>query len=104
MKIKDLFTDESKWTQYEMARDKTGKRVYPESPDAVCWCLEGALIICYGKNADEAREARGKLRKAIGDIGGEYIFSNFLPSIYRWNDFSGTTFAMIKELVTRADV
>lgn len=37
-----LATPES-WNQKSSARDSEGKPVAPELPEAVCWCLSGAL-------------------------------------------------------------
>jgi len=43
MKMKELFTDKSKWTQGTHARNAAGVCVASESEHAVCWCLMGAM-------------------------------------------------------------
>jgi hypothetical protein len=48
MKVRELLCDESKWTQYANARDGYGLQTSADSPDAVCWCLSGAIDKCYG--------------------------------------------------------
>lgn len=47
MKIKDIFTDESKWTTGAMARNTNGEEVPFNSDEAVCYCLLGAAHKCY---------------------------------------------------------
>ncbi len=49
MKIKELLSDESKWTQYCMARDSHNSPVEWYGPNAVKWCLVGAIHKCYAK-------------------------------------------------------
>jgi hypothetical protein len=39
----ELLSDKSRWTQGQSARDSEGRPVEPDSPYAVCWCVEGAL-------------------------------------------------------------
>jgi hypothetical protein len=41
--VYELFQDKSKWTTGEFARDNSGYSMSFDSPDAVCWCLHGAL-------------------------------------------------------------
>ena len=41
---------ESGWTQHALARTVEGNRCNPESPQAVCWCLVGAIdVVSIGK-------------------------------------------------------
>ena len=51
MNAKELIRDRDNWTQGTMARDKNGKGVLAYSPDAVCFCVTGALTRC-GWNTD----------------------------------------------------
>lgn len=48
MKVKELLTDESKWTTGSLARDFDGNNCTQKCPDACCWCLIGAIYKCYG--------------------------------------------------------
>lgn len=41
--VKNLLSDETKWTQGHMAEDKHGESVASDDENAVCWCLSGAL-------------------------------------------------------------
>ena len=59
MKVKDLLTDESKWTKGAYSRDAEGETTDLLDRGAVCWCLRGAIDLCY--NGDE----RGVIRTSI---------------------------------------
>ena len=39
------------WSQHAMARDKDGKSIQPHQPEAVCFCLIGAMIKARGSSA-----------------------------------------------------
>ena len=40
---RELLADPVRWTQGCMAKDSEGTNVFPKAPEAVCWCLLGAL-------------------------------------------------------------
>ena len=46
----NLLFDKSNWAQKALAKDKDGNVVRLRSEDAVCWCLLGAGLKCYGEN------------------------------------------------------
>lgn len=41
--IKNLLSDETKWTRGVLARDEEGNSVNPSHPKACQWCLMGAI-------------------------------------------------------------
>ena len=41
---KAVITDEDRWTQGFLARDRLKNKVAPESPCAIQWCAVGALL------------------------------------------------------------
>lgn len=41
--VRLLLNDEILWTRQALARDVHGRPVRPNHPDAVCWCVEGAI-------------------------------------------------------------
>ena len=43
VEAKEILNRPGAWTQGELARDALGRKVPPWSPEAKCWCLEGAL-------------------------------------------------------------
>jgi hypothetical protein len=47
MKVKELLSDKSRWTQYCAARSSSRTPVSCHSDSAVCWCLTGAARRCY---------------------------------------------------------
>lgn len=46
MKLSQLLDKPEKWTKGASARDKSGEVVSPDSPNAICWCLAGAMRRC----------------------------------------------------------
>lgn len=44
MKLQELFTDESKWCQGAIAKNAKGDNTCFNDPEAVCWCLLGAIL------------------------------------------------------------
>lgn len=98
MKISELFSEPSRWTQHTYARDAEALRCSADSDSAVCWCLTGALCKCYGNDDTDRRlEAERKIRRALIDRG-EAAY------IVEWNDRSFRTFEEVKSLVEQADV
>ncbi len=101
MKIKDLLSDESKWTKGANARMEPTRNsipVAPEGPDAVCWCLLGAAAKCYIGQPIALQDSLAKIKEGINRPGG------INDAIADWNDRPCRTFAQIQELVTRLDV
>lgn len=88
MKIKELFNDKKKWTQYHSARDSKGFPCKPTASAAVCWCLSGAIQRCY------PHEWRKIDRRLIVDVN-DYI---------SWNDSPDRTFEEVKALVEKLDI
>ena len=105
MKIKDLLTDESKWTKGAFAIGADGLMVGSASPSAVSWCLMGAVERCYGYDSvsPEAVKIGGRIHdylrecpRALGDSGNWHMAG--------WNDAPGRTFADVRRLVTVLDI
>lgn len=44
--VHELLSDPRKWTRGALARTAEGTETYPRSPNAVAWCLIGALEAC----------------------------------------------------------
>lgn len=55
--MRDLLSDEGRWTQGENARDYLGRQVLAKDKEAVCWCLVGAAF--------KVSNARGTADKAL---------------------------------------
>jgi hypothetical protein len=89
MKVKELLSDPSKWTQGANARDSRGIRVPSADPEATCFCIVGALLKCYGTTSTS------KYLKIAAKIQHNDVVS--------WNDAPERTHAEVLELVTRLD-
>ncbi len=99
MKVSDLLTDASRWTQGAYGRDTNGAPMSIESPLAVCWCLVGALWRCYrtdvqGSSSDViANDAERRVTTRIG-----------VMSMMAWNDAPDRTFADVHALIEALDL
>ncbi len=89
MKVKNFLTKE-KWTKGQLARNQQGEDVAHDDPSACCFCLEGAMIHCYGMPA--YREVNDRVKKEIGMM------------VFEWNDDPNRTFEEIKTLVEEMDI
>lgn len=96
MKVRDLFTDESKWTQGVMARMASGASAATCDPNAYCRCLGGAIIYCYGEDYTRVELSDQVLRKVMNKIGTD--------DIVEWNDDPDRTFAEVKALIEELDI
>jgi hypothetical protein len=92
MKIKELFTDETKWTRGAEARCRCGAEVRPCSPNATSWCLRAAANMCY----PSANENGLVTARICSQIGGEPIMS--------WNDAPERIFEDVMALVEELDI
>lgn len=96
MKVRELFSDPSKWTQGASGRDSTGSFVLDKDLDkAVCWCLYGAIARCYGIEGDNAEYY--KIRSRV-------LSHLHTDTLSEWNDATGRTFEEVKELVDSLDI
>jgi len=91
MKIKELFSnDSSRWTRGANARDINGAREDVDSNSALCWCLVGASIKCYGRSSWSYI-----CDKIVDKVGCRVV---------DWNDAPGRTFEDVKALVEELDI
>ncbi len=110
MTIKELLSNESKWTKGVYARNADGAGVSSNAETAVSWCLLGALNHCYnsGELPKSLREAETAIYQALltlPDVAAEMqLFGDSMPNPARWNDAPGRTFADVKRLVEQAGV
>lgn len=94
MKVSELLSDESKWTQKAMARNRSGEEIELRSPNACKWCLFGAILRCYGEKAPLPGDEQHPIVKALR-IAGPF-------GLVAYND--SHTFAEVRELVLKADI
>jgi hypothetical protein len=100
MKIKELLVSEDKWARKGFAFDKDDRMVFGASPDAVKWCLLGAVGKCYqGAEGEAVREL------LTAELTTKDTPEHDLPgSISQWNDNPKTTFADVRKLVEKLDI
>lgn len=91
MKIKELLSSPDKWTTGAYARTKDGFPVTSTCNEAVCWCLVGAAMRCYGNIDDYYR--------VINLIGRNFGYDS---QITTRND--GSTYEEIYKLVSDLDI
>ena len=92
MKIYEFYTDKSKWTKGAEARDFEGHFVFFDAPEAICFCLFGAIYKCYPD--DKEREAvREKIQTKINP-----------QLITDWNDQPERNFTEVKQLALDLDI
>lgn len=99
MKIHELFHDDpTRWTQRVYARDVTDSGCLPENPDAVCWCLAGAALLCYASYGPDGPVSLGEYDRIMARLRGR------VGDVTAWNDAPRRTFAEINALVKDLDV
>lgn len=92
MKIKDLYSDESKWTKGAYAKTSEGYFTYSRDGGAVCWCLAGAAL----KVSCGTQEAFSAIwNKVFAEVGMDMV---------TWNDDPERTFEEVKALVEKLDI
>ena len=97
----ELFSSSDKWTVHEYARDLNKKAVQSNDDSAVCWCLVGGLIKCYGDCGEGTpfQRAQNKIRQAISRL-----FPGKSENIASFNDHVATSFEDIKKVIEAAQV
>jgi len=91
VKIRELLSDESKWTKGASTRDVAGRPVNPLDTAAVCWCLDGAAEKC-AVGFNEYRDVMDTLAEKLK------------PAPYKWNDAKQRSFADVRLLVEKLDI
>jgi hypothetical protein len=96
MKLREFFSDASKWTQHVYARNSNGDQVSPNDPNACCWCLSGGDIACPIEdyiNTDTSDRCN-KL--------SDYLWKKFKMNIPQFND--SHRFEEVKEVLDHLDI
>ena len=107
MKVKDLLTDPSKWTQCKMARDAKGIALVDQELEyGVSFCLLGAVRRCYIRGTKEYNDI---LRRICNKIKLDYSVPEWGMDLVSgpitcWNDKDGRTFEEVRALVDELDI
>lgn len=97
--LNKLFSDASKWTQRDLARDINGKHVDPKSRSAKYWCLEGGVIKILPKYHVDERTYLRLLGILTFNLGGP---NNKVKNVICFNDAPDTTFEQVKQLIEKS--
>ena len=95
MKVRDLLTDETRWTKGVSARNALGQGgVCYDDPSATSWCLAGAIHKCYGIDGWDP------IAKRV------YALIQPLPKggMGEWNDDPARSFSEVRALVEELDI
>jgi hypothetical protein len=103
VKVRELLTDRSKWTQQVAARNADGLCVSHDSPEASCFCLIGALQHCY-PDTDIRYKLYDRIADELDKNGSLRYRSCPDVLIIRWNDEEKRTFEEVKALIDRLDL
>lgn len=91
MKIYELLATPDKWTQGYYAKNKYGDDVEEGDDTAVCWCLMGAIYICY--EMEDYVKIMNKIESRIGQC-----------SIPSWNDSEIREYSEVIDLCKELDI
>ena len=93
MKIQELLSDETKWTQGADVRDKLNDPLGSiDDPEACKFCLFGAIYKCYSETKS-LTIIIDRVRTRLNDYG-----------ISTWNDHPDRTFQDIQKLIKDLDI
>lgn len=95
MKISELLTDHTKWTQHVEASNRYGKAVGATADDAECWCLLGAAV----RTGNQA-----KLLRTFPYPDDEANRNEANRKIIAFNDANGRTFDEVKAFLIQHDL
>lgn len=89
------------WTQHSPGRNANGEPVPWDDPDAVSWCLSGAIARAIPIPTGWYGPARRALARQVAYETGDTFENGRLSG---WNDWSGRTQAEVLALIDRAMV
>lgn len=108
MKIYELLEKPESWTQGVSARDKNGKYTATSSKDAVCWCLAGAIMRCYGRQfPEEMSTPEAEIAARVGAIDEKirlFVTRTVAKDYVTWNDEPHRKHQDVLNLVRNLDI
>mgnify|MGYP001617979934 CR=1 FL=1 len=108
MKAYELLGDESKWCQKSFAVDVHGLGICAGDPQAVAWCLDGALLRCYYVEAHTRDQSPADTRYSSVYCQVADALQAGEPGIWGgvsvWNDDPTRTYADVVGLLKRLDI
>ena len=102
MKIRELLSDKSKWTQHAYAVTAGLATANAAGEQGAAWCLVGAVMHCYP--ASEVPATLRRLALAIAPSADAATYFGFSGVVACWNDNSTRTFEQVSQLVNALNV
>lgn len=101
MKLYEFFDREDKWTKAALAKDKNGKMVEPDDPNAVSWCVIGGMMhlgqyFQYGPDTP--------CKKLKCHLGLKISSHSFETGLVEWNNNPNLTYEEFHKALVAADV
>lgn len=100
MKVRELLKLKNNWIKGQPAVDKNRMWTPLESPEAVSFCLIGAIYKCY-KDEKQRAKIYKRIRKELKLKEKE---DWIIWAITVWNDDKKRTFTEVKNLVKKLDI
>ena len=94
---RELLSEESRWTQEAYARDVEGRVLYPNNPNATCFCAVGALRKVTGIESDMEPQVYDPLCELINTAE----MRGCVSCIPDYNDAMSRTHAEVLDLFDR---
>lgn len=102
--VQELLTPPEQWTKHTYARDGLGRRTNVTGSDAVCWCLDGAILKAtadedpHSLATDRAEISLNHTLQRLPDL------SRGIGGFVEWNDHPETTHDDVMNLLAEAVV
>jgi hypothetical protein len=90
MKCYELLDKPEKWTRRAFARSNTGEKLLASDSTAVCWCVLGAILVCYDyeKVSDKQTDIEDEVGRCIS----------------KWNDDPSVTYEDVIAVFKKLDI
>ena len=81
--VREKISRPESWTKHDYAKDVNGEAVSPIAPEAVCWCIRGAIASVEGIDGDEGDDgdqaffALGPIGAAVFEKTGDRLIAGF---------------------------
>lgn len=97
--VQELLSDPARWARCQVAANKAGETVCANHPEAVRWCVLGAVEKVYGfEDLPKVKHIKGRLRAAVAEMFG-------CPrQVSDWNDDYSRTHEEVLALVTQLNI
>lgn len=95
MKAHELLKDPNKWCQGSYAYTEKGEEVSGYHPDAIKFCIYGAIEHCYGM---------GDLQFSQSDRVLKYVRDRYNDTPISLNDSKSTTHEMVYNILKELDI